>query len=111
MRNPEIAKNPSTPTDIRIWRIHAGGTRPVFWKECRRITSVASANRIAFSVREFHVLFAYRLAPRCRRYRSGSLTRVVAFRLVSDRKNDRVGDLVDLDLQRPRLRVRPPPRG
>src|SRR5688572_10135070 len=50
MRKPEIAKNPSTPTEDRSWRIATDDTpRPVRGKECHRITDAASANLNAFN--------------------------------------------------------------
>lgn len=49
MRNPEIAKKPSTPTEKSTCRIASGGIRPVTGNECHKITSAASASRKAFS--------------------------------------------------------------
>lgn len=50
MRNPEIAKNPSTHTSLRSWRAGSNATRrPVNGHEWQRMTPVAIASRHAFS--------------------------------------------------------------
>lgn len=49
IRNPEIAKNPSTPTEKRSCSVAAGGSRLVIGQQCHSITSAASSSRHAFS--------------------------------------------------------------
>lgn len=49
MRNPEIAKNPSTQTWVNSWSYGGCTFRPVSGQECCRMTPEASTNRHTFS--------------------------------------------------------------